>query len=503
MQRMHRPHKPAAHRRISFIALAVALAAQTLPAIAEVLQPAPLTIAINTAAKTLNPAIASDAAAARLLQLTHPALLRWNDHYQPIGLAAQSCTQTAPQTITCTLKPNLTYTNHTPATAQTMQQWFTHLQTTPQSPFATPLKGVTITAPTSTTLTFQLPSPTISFLATLTEIPLANPQNPQHGLGPYVISSTNTLGTTVLATTQPNLPPALTFMPVADATTRLLKLKNHEVDMVLNDTPPELVNWAKNQGYPTLTIPSTSYTYLGLNFHNETLANPQVRQALALALNRPLIREKLLGGIAEPAQSLLPSGHPARWNAPEDVTDPFSAETLLDEENLLPDGQGIRLRLTLLTSTEAFSQRLAQVLQAQLAKVGVEVTLRPAEWASFFGAVQKGQFDMVLLTWTGELQPHFYHQAFHSSQTPPNGFNRGYVKDATTDTLTSQILQAKTPAEQTQATRQLQHHLAQLLPYIPLYTRHNTLITAQNIQGCQLSKNGTYQSLLPCRKTPK
>lgn len=471
---------------ISFLSLGVAGVAQ------------PLTIAVATAPRAVNPATSTDAAAARLLQLTHPALLKWNAGYQPAGLAAAHCTQPTLTSAVCELPTGKTYTDGAPFTAASVAAWFQALQTNQLSPFAPQLKNISITAPAPTTVAFTLPSPTLSFLGTLTEIPLANPQNPQVGLGPYTLKGVDEVGTATLTANQPNIPPQLVFLPVPDATTRLLKLKKGEVDVVLNDLPPELFQWAAAQGFPTVSAPGTSYSYLGINFTNPTLARPEVREALALALNRPALRRFLLGKLAEPASTILPQTHPAAWKAPEEPYDPFTAETLLDEAALLRGPDNTRFTLTLLTSTDALSQRVSQVLQSQLQDIGINLQLRPTEWASFYAGVKKGNYDLVLLSWTGEQQPSFYNLAFNGAQTPPVGLNRGRLNDAGVNALTTQIMQAPTLQAQISATIKVQQRLAEVRPYIPLYRRHHVMVTAPGITGCAIPPSGAYTGLLSC-----
>ncbi|RYG58683.1 MAG: ABC transporter substrate-binding protein, partial [Alphaproteobacteria bacterium] len=249
-----------------------------------------------------------------------------------------------------------------------------------------------------------------------------------------------------------------------------------------------------------VSVAGTSYSYLGLNHKNTTLSRPEVREALALSINRPAIRKHLLGGLAEPAFTLLPQGHPAVWNAPEEAFDVFTAESLLDDAGLLRGPDNTRATLTLLTSTDPFSQRVAQAIQAQLANVGIRLVLRPTEWASFYDAVKKGNFDMVMLAWTGEQQPAFYYHAFHASQIPPVGLNRGQLNNPQVNTLTKAIVDAPTVQAQTEATLATQKLLAEVRPYIPLYRRHQILVTGPQLQGCQLNANGFYTGLLACQK---
>jgi peptide/nickel transport system substrate-binding protein len=468
----------------------------------------PLRIGLNSAPKTLNPLLAADAGGARILQLTHPALLRWDVRLMPQGQVAEGCQQVSTTEIHCALPNAQVFTSGVPLTSQAVAAWLRQIQANPRSPLAGSWRGVSMSTPTPTKLVLQLPSPTLSFFSTLVETPLADPAAPNFGMGPYVATQEEATGVVTLTPSPTaNLRP-LQFIPLSDATTRILKLQKGELDVLLHDLPPTLLRYAQAEapkhGWEILAAPSSSYSYLTLNFRNPLLAEPSVREALSLALNRSLLRRALLNDLATPATSLLPPGHPAMWEAKEDVYDPLSAESLL-EETQLPDGRTLmmgpentRLSLTLLTSTEAFSQRLGQALQAQWAKVGVNVQLESAEWASFHSRVQQGQFDMALLTWTGLQQPSFYHKVFNSTQAPPNGFNRGAVNDAELDALTSQLVAATIPAQELALAKQVQQRVAAVRPYLPLWRRHHVMIMGPGVRGCTMGLAGDYQGLTTC-----
>lgn len=461
---------------------------------------APIRIGLSSAPKTLNPALAADAAGARLLQLTHPALLAKS----PAGLPQPGLAvcQTMASGLRCTLQPGLTYADGMPATAALVTEWLQQVQANPRAPSSAQLKGLSFAAPTSQTIQIQQDSsPTQSqqaLLQTLSDLPIARPTNPTVGLGAYTLSSTDVLGTTLLTPRNPSKPP-LQFMVVPDATTRVLKIQRNELDAVYNDLPPELITYAQRHTLGVITAPGSGYTYVNLNHRLPLLAEARVREALSLALNRLQVRQFMLGGRAAVADSLLPPGHPALWSAPEDAFNPNRAKALLQAvRNDHPDWPPFHL--TLLVSTEALSQRLGQWLQASWQAVGVQVTLQPQEWGGFFSAVQQGRFDVAVLSWTGLQQPEFYHQVFHASQIPPIGFNRGGISDTTLNTLTTAILQATTPAAVTSATMATQAYVATFRPYLPLFRRNNVLLTRPGLVGCAVAPDGGYTGLTQCQR---
>lgn len=489
-------HKSAASLRISF------LVASVFFMWGGAAWAGPLTVAVSGPPKTLDPLLAADAAAARILQLTHPALVELTPTGEVRGHVATACTQPKPNQVTCTLPQAHTFADGTPLTATAVATWLGIVQSTPRSPLSGGLKDVSITAPTPKTLAFQLPSPTLTFLPFLAQIPIAHFRNPAVGVGPYVAEGPDAMGSVTLRTRTVGLPVALTFLPVADPSTRLLKLKKGEVDIVLNDLSPELVQWARQNGLKVQAVAGSSYTYIGLNLTNSLLSEKTVRQALVLGLNRPAIRRTLLGGLASAAETMLPSSHAAAWAAPEEPYDPFTAETLLDEAGLLRGPDNKRLTLTLQTSTDPLSQKISQAIQAEWAEIGVNVVLRPMEWASFFTSVQKGQFESVLLAWTGEQTPDFYNQVFHSSQVPPVGLNRGYVRDNQLDAMLNALHNATNTAEQTKQAIDVQKKVADLTPLIPLYRRFNVMVTRRDVTSCHISASGDYKGLLSCQVSP-
>jgi peptide/nickel transport system substrate-binding protein len=455
-------------------------------------------VAVAYAPKSLDPATATDAAGARLLQLTHPALLTYDASLHLTGLVARACVFTAPQAAVCTLTPGRRYHSGNPLTAASVAQWLSQLQANPKSPLAGLLKGVTVSAPAPQTVAFALPIPQPGFLDALAQIPLADPTSPTAGLGTYRVTAHDDLGNTTLTPSVPGFP-ILQFLTVADPTTRLLKLQKGEADVAVNDLPPELTAYAQKHGLRVLAAPGSGVTYLAYNFRNPDLANPILREALAQALDRPLIRQTLLGGLAAPAGSLLPPGGPATWEAPEEAYDPKTANETLDE-TMLPGPDGTRAAFTLATSTDPLAQRLAQVIQQQWARIGVRVTIRPTEWAALYDAVRNGRFDIVLMSWTGLQTPDFLYQVFDSHMVPPMGFNRGHVADDALDATLEALHNAPTPAQQTALAVIAQQRIARLRPYLMLFRRAQVLVMGKTTSGCTINPQGSYTGLLTCRK---
>ena len=109
------------------------------------------------------------------------------------------------------------------------------------------------------------------------------------------------------------------------------------------------------------------------------------------------------------ATSLLPPFH---WAYAPGVgvfaQDLAEAGRLLDEAGLRdPDGPGgqPRLRLTYKTSADQFRVAIARVLAAQLARVDIDVEVRPFEFATFFSDVKKGNYQLATMQTAEVVEP--------------------------------------------------------------------------------------------------
>jgi peptide/nickel transport system substrate-binding protein len=281
---------------------------------------------------------------------------------------------------------------------------------------------------------------------------------------------------------------------VPDDVMRGLELRKGSVDIVVNDLVPDIVH--QLEGDPRLQAvesPGVDYQYVGLNLRDPILRDVRVRQALAYAIDRQAIVNYLRRGLAVPAVGLIP---PLSWAfAPDTFSfphDPEQARRLLDAAGYRdPDGDGPepRLRLALKMSNVEFNRLQASVIQQHLKDIGIALDVRMYEFATLYADVLSGNFQMYTLQWTaGSLaDPDILRRVFHSNQTPPSGFNRGYFSDAEVDRLLDEAFSAREAAQRLELYRQVQRRLAVQVPYISLWNKRNVAVASRSLEGVRLS----------------
>ena len=247
----------------------------------------------------------------------------------------------------------------------------------------------------------------------------------------------------------------------------------------------------------------TQVQYIGFNTADSITGKIEVRQAIAYAIDRDLILKTLLAGRAQPAFSLLPQRH---WAWTDDVPryeyDPARSKKLLTKAGYLPGHGGIRLHITMETSTDDFTRLLAATLQQQLAQVGIALDIRSYESATFIQDLNRGSFQMYALRWVGgNEQPDIY-TVFTIARIPPKGPNRGRYRNPRLDRLLDQASRLTDQQLRRSDYFEVQRILAEDLPAVNLWYQDSILVHNKRLSGISISPSGSYEFLRTAKWQP-
>jgi peptide/nickel transport system substrate-binding protein len=290
----------------------------------------------------------------------------------------------------------------------------------------------------------------------------------------------------------------LRFKVAPDTTVRALELRKGSADVAINALTADIVRALQREPHlRVVQAPGAVYQYIALNMQDPALRNVAVRRALAHALDRRPLIEYLWRNQARPASSVLPPNHWAFYpDAAQYAHDPTRARALLDAAGFRAGTDGVRLRLTMKTSTEETSRLLAAVVQQQLRDVGLAVELRSNEFATFYADIVKGAFQMCTLRWIRvNNDPDIFEYCFHSRRVPPNGANRGRYSNPRLDAL---LDAARTEMDQEKRRGQLfeiQRILNDDLPYLHLWYYDNMVVHSDRLAGIAPAPGGDYDFL--------
>lgn len=291
---------------------------------------------------------------------------------------------------------------------------------------------------------------------------------------------------------------------IPEATVRVLELRKGSAQLVVNALPPDVVPvFERDARFAVPKATGANYVYVGLNLTDPALAEPRVRRALLLALDRELLVRTLWRGLGVVTETLLPPGNWARDDElPQTPCDPAAARRLLDEAGFPdPDGEGQepRLRLLFKTSTDETALLQAQILQSMWRQVGVEIEIRSHEFATFYDDIKRGAFQLYTLTWTGIADPDLYMLILHSARVPPAGSNRGRYSNPRFDRAIEAGARLADPTARRPFYLEAQRIAARDLPYLSLFTKVNVAVHPRGLVGYRHYPSGELYALREMR----
>jgi len=296
------------------------------------------------------------------------------------------------------------------------------------------------------------------------------------------------------------------FQVVPDTITSALELEKGSADLASNVVTLDMVHTLESR--PNIEVasgPGSPVIYLTFNVTDPLLRDKRVRQAVALSIDRQAIVDAIWRGQARLANTLLPSGHwAAAANAqmalyPHDVS---RAQRLLDEAGLPGGKDGVRMRLTMKTSTDETTRLMTAVLQQQLRAAGIRLEIRSAEFGTFYADVTKGAFQIYALRWIGSNEdPDIFRYAYGSGSFPPKGGNRGRYSNPRVDALLADAAASEDRAVRKADYVEVQRILADELPSIPMWYPNNEVVHTRRITNVRPRASGNFDFLREAQVT--
>lgn len=232
------------------------------------------------------------------------------------------------------------------------------------------------------------------------------------------------------------------------------------------------------------------YTYLGFNLKKAPFNDIRVRQALNYAIDKDEVIKGVLLGLGEAISSPYKPG--TRWNNPNLSPypyDPTKALNLLKDAGYVKDKNGslvkngTPLKFEIITNQNKQREMTAVLIQRRLQEIGVEVSIRVIEWASFVNRfIKTGEFDVVVLGWSLSLDPDQYN-IWHSSQQGPGQFNFLGYSNNRVDELLELGRKELNPLKREKIYHEFSKYLLEDSPIVYLYAGYGLSAVHKRVKG--------------------
>ena len=184
------------------------------------------------------------------------------------------------------------------------------------------------------------------------------------------------------------------------------------------------------------------YTYFGFNLKKKPFDDLNIRKAISYAINKEEIINGVLLGLGEEITSPYKPGTYWENKSINKISfDVSKSRELLEKSgyqlnaNNIYEKDGKPLAFEILTNQNKQREMTAVLIQRRLQDIGIDVSIRVIEWASFVNRfIKTGEFEAVVLGWSLSLDPDQY-SIWHSSQDGPGQFNFIGYNNPRVDTL--------------------------------------------------------------------
>jgi peptide/nickel transport system substrate-binding protein len=264
------------------------------------------------------------------------------------------------------------------------------------------------------------------------------------------------------------------FHVLLDYTTAWNALKRGDID----ESYIPSAAWDHERGDPVLVRRLTfwqfytpEFTCVAWNLRHPILRDPRVRRALAMSVPIQTIVQHLYSGTARVITGPLTPDQDGYNHTVRPIPyGPEDAARLLAQAGWVHrnrDGilekDGVPLRIVLLTPS-ASARPLAQAMQAELKKVGVQLEIDTMDFAVAAQRINQGNYDAACFSWTLDPDADLY-SLFHSSQLPPNGRNVVFYANHEVDRLLEQARVEPNAARRRALCQRIHAILAEEQPY--------------------------------------
>ncbi|MGJ3243917.1 MAG: peptide ABC transporter substrate-binding protein [Opitutales bacterium] len=270
------------------------------------------------------------------------------------------------------------------------------------------------------------------------------------------------------------------FFPIEQNSTEERAFRAGQLHLTSN-VPLDRLDWYRENHPEWLqSDPDLGTYYFLINTREPPFDDPRVRRALALSLDREAIARYIRRRGEPPAWTFVPPGMPGYRAPAVRRRDVEAAQALLAEAGY-PGGEGFP-PVELLFNTSEQHRAIAEAVQAMWGELlGIRIDLVNQEWKVYLDTRRNGAFQLARASWFGDyLDPGTFLELWTTEAT--NNFS-GW-SDPVYDRLVATGQDGTLPEQaRMDAYREAEQRLIQAAPIIPVFFYNRTFLRAPNVTG--------------------
>lgn len=278
----------------------------------------------------------------------------------------------------------------------------------------------------------------------------------------------------------------LVFQTIPETSNRLIALETGEIDIAYDISANDIKGIEKNPKLKVINEVSLGSDFITIN--TKRVKDKRIRQAIEYAIDKKAIINTVYEGYGVVPKSIL---SPNVFGYDDEAK---IREYNLDRaKELLKEAEVESLKLSLWIYDEPSRQQMAQIIQANLKELGIDVEINVLEVSSFLQYTGMGEHDLLIGLWyvsTGDADYGFY-PLLHSSSAGPVG-NRSFYSNVEVDNLLDRARKTTSTLERKENYKKVQNIISDEVPLFPIAYKNYTIGLQNNINGFLFNPNGNH-----------
>lgn len=462
---------------------------------------------------TLDPTKMTDNASAGTIQQIFDTLYKVAPDGKSLlpSLATKYTLSSNKLTWTFTLRSGVKFSNGKPFTSADVKYTYERVAGTKSNPFASTdavMKSITTPNPHTVVITTAKPwAPLLSDLALPANSIVPNNLNGESsqkffahpvGTGPFefdywkkgqevkLVKNPN-----YWVTGEPHLD-SVTFTVVSDDNTRKLQLQGGQIQVDENPPFSQIAQLNATTGITATLYKSTRTDYILFNFDKKPFDNVHVRRAISYAVDRKALLKAVLYGNGQVANSILSNSF---WAYDKNTAGiQFDLAKAKQELAKSPVPHGFRTTL-MVGSGDEFEQTMGQIVQQELARIGIKVTLKPVDPSNEYSLTEQGQYDLAFQWDSSDIADPDELVTFSAMGGSTGQHTKAFWTNYNNPQVDSWAEQAEVTFDQTERQTlytKLQNQTAADAPMVFLFYTPNAYAYSTKLHGFTVTAMGVY-----------
>ncbi|MCI9487995.1 MAG: ABC transporter substrate-binding protein [Lachnospiraceae bacterium] len=270
----------------------------------------------------------------------------------------------------------------------------------------------------------------------------------------------------------------LLFKVISEESARTIALENGELDMSIDPNTTDAARIRDNANLELDECESTLVEYFCMNTQKAPFDKKEVRQAMNYAIKKDDVIIAAVDGEGEPFDNYI--GKAAIGYYDTSVKYEYNPEKA--KELLAAAGYADGFTFTCYLATEPRS-RIATIIQANLADLGITMEIEQMESATFFEKTGNGDHDACLTGWVANAEPDNTYRPLFTSANVGSGGNRAFYVNEEVDRLVDDAATNRDAAAVQKDYETILATVSEDAIWVPIYTKNMMVARNKDLQG--------------------